>query len=217
MGKKAITSEKIVVTARLAFARLDKPKAFQPGQDPRYESTFLLDPSDAKQKAELHKVVKEAARIGKEFYGFVPQEVKRVGAALGIPGVTYDPKAKADGIKFDCLFDGDTKSYDGFAGRWAIQTHNKTRPALGNRKGESVLPGEDQFPYGGCFVLGKLTLWTQENDFGKRINANLVGVQFRAAGERFGAGEYKAEDEFTAMEDDGPTDAGGAADSPFGD
>jgi hypothetical protein len=51
---KAPTSDIIKLkNVRLSFARLWKPKAFQEGQDPRFEATFLLDPSNAEHAATI--------------------------------------------------------------------------------------------------------------------------------------------------------------------
>jgi hypothetical protein len=39
-------------------------------------------------------------------------------------------------------------------------------------------------------------LWTQNNSYGKRVNANLLGVQFYKDGEPFAAGEIAGDDDF---------------------
>lgn len=222
---EVITSEKVYVRSRLAFVRLDKPKAFEEGQDPRFETSFLVDPSEKAKGsvpanevglAALTVIVKTAAKIAKAKWGVTPREVLRVASEIGIPGVKYDPKAKDDKIKFDCLYSGDTKEYDGFAGNWVLATHNKNKPAVANRAGEAVLPGEDEFPFSGSFGRGSVTFWTQDNKYGRRIGVNLRGVQWIRTGEAFGAGAIDPSDEFGALED-GPVDESGAENAPFGD
>ena len=120
-----------------------------------------------------------------------------------------EPTAKEDGIEI-AFYDGSKKEYDGFEGMFVVPAHNsKMKPAVANRRGQSVLPGEEQFPYSGCYVLMSITLWAQNNSYGKRIGINLRGVQFVRDGEAFGAGDVKAEEEFTGLEDE----AGGVAGS----
>lgn len=216
--KKPITSDKIYVPARLAFARLERPKQFNGTGTPRYEATFLIDPASKEGKEALHTLIKQAAKVAKEYFGVVPKAVKKVGAAVGVPGVVYDEKAKDDGIKFEALYDGDTKEYDGFKGMWALQTHTPEdrAPGIANRKGEAVLPGEDQFPYSGCTCRGSVTWWTQDNDFGKRVGINLRGVQFVKDGEEFGASSVDPTEEFTPMLEDEVSSTGKEKD-PFED
>ena len=201
MSKKSVTSEVIKLPeVRLAFLRLWTPKAFKPGQDPRFEATGLLDPSNAKHKEVIKFLLKEAARIGKEFFGTTPREVLQKAGELGLR--PFDPKTPADGVKFDCFYDGNTKSYDGFPGHWVVATHNKVRPLVANRRGQPVTEGEEQAPYSGCFGTLKLTLWTQGNEFGKRINANLRSVQYVRPGQAFGIAPIDADEEFEALEDE---------------
>ena len=59
---KSETSEIIKIkNARGSFLRLFKPKAFQEGQTPRFEGTFLLDPTSP-EHAETIKAIKEEAK-----------------------------------------------------------------------------------------------------------------------------------------------------------
>lgn len=211
--KDTVTSEKIKFKARLAFVRLDKPKAFEEGQDPRWETTFLLDPADPEHLAGIKSVLKSAADLSKEAYGFVPIAIKRLAAQF-IPGqAPVDPKTKEDDIEV-AFYSGDKKEYDGFAGMFVIPAHNKIKPAVANRKGAAIDPGEDQFPFSGCYGIGSITLWGQDNKYGQRVGVNLRGVQYAAKGEAFGVGEIAAEDEFEAMED---ADDGAAAEEATSD
>ncbi len=211
---EVITSEKLYVVGRSSFLRLDKPKAFEEGQEPRYEGTALVDPSDPKRKDELKKMISEAGRIAKAKWGFVPKAVHQVAVDLGL-AKALPAGIKEDGVKFDCLYDGNKKDYEGYADRWVLAMHNKNKPAVANRAGESVLPGEDQFPYSGCHSRFSFTFWTQDNKFGKRIGVNLRGVQFLRDDKAFAAGNIDAASEFDALDE--PADATGDEDSPFGD
>ena len=211
-NEKALTTEKIKVWGRASFVRLDKPKAFQEGQDPRWECTFLLDPADAKGLESIKLVLKEAVALSKAAWDIVPLELQKLVHQF-VPGQKApDPKTKVDGIEM-AFYDGDTRDYDGYAGKFVIPSHNsKLKPAVANARGVSVDPGEDQFPYSGAYVVGSITLWAQDNKYGKRIGVNLRGVQFWKDGEAFGQGDIAAEDEFEALpetaSDDSPDDFG---------
>lgn len=167
---------------RLSFPRLFEPKSFRQGQEPRFEATFLLDPSNAEHAAIKKHIKAEATRIAKEHFG---------------------EKADLKKILKDnlCYYDGDTKEYDGYAGMWCIATSNKTRPTVVDQK-RNPLVAADGKPYAGCFVNATITLWVMDNEFGKRVNANLRGVQFLRDGEPFGVKPVDAEEEFDDLSED---------------
>ena len=55
----------------------------------------------------------------------------------------------------------------------------------------------DGLPYSGCYVNASIELWAQDNNYGKRINASLRGVQFYRDGDAVaGGGGPASEDEF---------------------
>lgn len=173
------TSEVIKLKkSRLSFPNLFKAKSFEEGQDPRFEATFLLDPSN-KSHAKIIKTIKsEAARIAKEKWGDkIPKHKKCFG-----------------------LTEDTDKEYDGYEGMFYIASNNKTRPTVVDR-GRNPVAEEDGVIYAGCVVNGTVTLWTQDNKWGKRINANLRGVQFDSEGEAFGVAPVDAEEEFDELED----------------
>ena len=75
---------------------------------------------------------------------------------------------------------------------------------------EPVQEGDQQAPYSGCYVYGSITLWLQNNSYGKKINANLRAVQFERDGEAFGMKPVNAEDEFEPLEGETAAPAGGS-------
>lgn len=184
MGKNSAPTSEVIQLgsgnspARLSFARLYTAKSFRPGQDARFEATFLLDPSNVEHAATIKKLQQTAAALAQQaFSGQIPPDIKL------------------------CITKGDLKAYDGYKGMIAIATHNKVRPTVVNRSRNPVAEGENQAPYSGCYVIGTITLWVQNNEFGKRINANLRGVQFVKDGQAFGMQPVDADDEFEALED----------------
>ena len=169
-----------LANVRLSFPRLFRPRAFQPGQDPRFEATFLLDPSDKAHAASIKEIQDTAQAILEEhFNGKVP---KGVVMCFGDA-------------------DEDDKEYDGYQGMFYISTSNKTKPTIVGRKLEE-LDEQSGVPYAGCYVNTNLTLWVMDNQFGKRVNANLRIVQFVRDGEAFGVRPADAAEEFEVLDDD---------------
>lgn len=186
---KAKTSEVLRISGRLSYPKLFKPEAYSEGQEKKFQATILADPSDAKEAAQIKAIKAAAAKLLKEAFG---------------------EDFKPSGLKGICFGDGNKKTKEdgsiseGYKDRFYITLSNTVRPAVANRKGEPVAEGDPQCPYAGCFVNATLTLWTQNNSFGKRINGNLRGVQFVRDGEAFGAAPVSVEDEFEALEDNAP-------------
>ena len=184
---KSITSEKVHLdVVRLSFPVLWTPRSFQPGQPPKFQATFLLDPSDKAHAKAIKQIKKEAKRIALEAFGEVPKGLKKCF------GLAKDHDKK--------------KEYDGYDGMFYLATANERRPTLVDKKRKAL--DEVDGPgllYAGAFVNTVITLWTQDHPVGgKGINANLRIVQFVKNGEAFGAGPASADDELkdVDIEDD---------------
>jgi|10_taG_2_1085330.scaffolds.fasta_scaffold95465_2 hypothetical protein len=168
---------------RLSFPRLFRAKAFREGQDARFEATFLLDPSN-KRHAKMIKEIKATAKaLIKEKW----------------------PSGKPDNLEY-CYGDADkeNKKYDGYQGMFYIvtaQPEKNGRPTVCDQNRKPLVE-EDGKPYAGCFVNTNITLWTQDNPFGKRIGCNLRIVQFDHDGEAFGVKPADAEEEMDIVKDD---------------
>ncbi|MFN7341429.1 MAG: ssDNA-binding protein, partial [Opitutia bacterium] len=84
--------------------------------------------------------------------------------------------------------DGDVKAdYDGYPGNLFVNARAKTRPLVIDEQ-RAPLAEQDGKPYAGCYVNASIELWPQDNQYGKRINASLRGVQFARDGEAFAGG-----------------------------
>jgi hypothetical protein len=91
------------------------------------------------------------------------------------------------------VHDGDTKaSLAGYEGNLFLNAYNTVRPTVVDRD-RSVLVAADGKPYSGCYVNVKLDIWAQDNSYGKRINAQLQGIQFVKDGEAFSGGGTSAD------------------------
>lgn len=180
---KSSTSDIIKLkNVRLSFPHLWKPKAFEEGQTPKYQATFLLDPSN-KEHAALISQVKEAAKaLTTKHWGEKPAGLK---LCFGLAD-NDEKKAK----------------YNGYPGMWYIAASNEDRPQVYNRRLAPVAETDKQAPYAGCYVNTNITLWTQDNKFAKAIRCNLRIVQFVDDGESFGgAPVVRAEEELELLED----------------
>ena len=158
---------------RLSFPNLFHRAVFN-GEEGKYGATFLLPKSETAQADRLRGAIKK----------MVAEELK--GA-----------KIPADKL---CMRDGDDAEYDGYAEHWSIKASNGTRPLVLDRD-KSPLTADDNKVYAGCYVNAVIRLWAQNNQWGKRINANLLGVQFVRDGEPFGDGDRVASfDDFSEVE-----------------
>lgn len=111
-----------------------------------------------------------------------------------------------------CLKGPDSESYrDEYPPGCHILKAGNTKGPLVLHKDLSRMTEDDDKIYSGCYVNVKVELWGQDNQFGKRVNAKLLAVQFSDDGESFD-GSYVSEETaaegFGALED-GKTDGGG--------
>lgn len=183
---------------RLSFPHLFEPKAMK-GGEPKFQASFLIEKSDEEQLARLKAAIVAAAKAQ-------------------WPETWKDLKMKGK-LTF-CLHEGEEKDWDGYTkDNMYISTSCKKRPLVLDRD-RSPLTKDDTRPYGGCYVDAIIKLWAQDNEFGKRVNAELMGVQFYRDGEPFGAGpvspdEFKdySEGEEKPKGKDKPEPEGGAPES----
>lgn len=160
---------------RLSFPNVFK-KAVYEGKDTKYEATFLLHKE--KQKDLIAKIKKTMEAFANEEYsGDVPRSLKYA------------------------LSDGDEKDYDGYPGHMVLKAKSNHRPTVVGRDRAPIVE-EDGVLYSGCYVNAIVDFWSQNNTYGKRINCNLLGVQFHADGERFGAGQEDVTGDFDELADD---------------
>ena len=158
---------------RLSFASLFKKATFG-GEETKFEGTFLIDKDTQ------------------------ADQIATISAA--ITAMLTEKKALKLGPDRICLKDGDSIEYEGYAGMMSIKASNAKRPIVIDRD-KSPLAEEDGRPYSGSYVNCVLELWFQDNTWGKRVNANLLAVQFVRDGEAFGDGGVGASaDDFDVVE-----------------
>ena len=159
---------------RLSFPSLFQTSSFGGADTGKYDATFILD------KTEHAAVIKE---IQTAMTALCKEELK-------------SKLLPADKL---CLKDGDETERDELQGKMQLKASTKKRPLVINRD-KTVLTEADEIVYAGCFVNAIVSLWCQNNEYGKRVNAQLDGVQFWRNGEPFGSASIELS-EFDAFGD----------------
>jgi hypothetical protein len=157
-----------VNNVRIAF-----PDIFEPNKDGKFAAGFIL-PTDHKGLAAVEAVCEE---VGKAKWGAKWPQMKKQLAAADM-GLIHNGDAKA--------------TYEGYEGNLFFNASNKVRPTVVNRD-RSPLTAQDGVVYSGCFVNVIIDVWAQDNEYGKRINAQLQGVQFFKDGDAFSGGGTAAD------------------------
>jgi len=154
---------------RLAFPNLFTATAVAEGK-PTYGASFIMERKDPN----VAKIEEAMEVIAKAKWG--------AKASMVLKGMKAGQKL--------CLRDGDLKAqYEGFEGNMYVSANaqESKRPTVLN-KDKSALIESDGVVYSGCYVNASLELWAMDNQYGQRINANLLGVQFADDGDSFGGG-----------------------------
>lgn len=160
---------------RLSFPSLFQRAVFN-GDAGKFEATLLLDKT---QHADVIDKINTA----------IKESIK-----TNLKGT----KVPADKL---CFKDGDDFEYDGYAGCMSFKASNNKRPMIID-KDKTPLAEDDGKPYAGCYVNAVVELWAQNNNYGKRINANLLGIQFFKDGAPFGDNSSASDDDFDCFDDD---------------
>lgn len=167
--------------ARLSFPQIWTPKAYMEGQTPKFSANFLLDKDkDSAQIDALKSAIKAAAVEG--FNGQIPKGLK-----------TF-------------LGNGEDKAYDGYENAMFVSCSARQRPVVIDRD-RTPLVEEDGRPYAGCYVNAALSLWVQNNQWGKRVNCNLNAIQFVKDGDSFGGNSLAVESVFDDISSEQDADA----------
>lgn len=177
---------------RLAFPTLFKPEAIGNSETKYYSAAFPVEPGSANHEA-LEAAIEEAAKAK---------------WAAKAPNILKNIREKGDiGYKHRALTDGEGNVYDGFQGMYSVNAtrrEDKGLPLVVNRDGTPLNQSSGK-PYGGCYVNATVEVWAQDNQYGKKLNVQLRGVQFVKDGEAFGGGApLDPNNEFDALpEEDG--------------
>lgn len=166
----------IINNIRISFPNIFRTKAFNPGDAGKYSVGIIIEKNSP--------------------------EIERVKAELQAVRDAKWPGKKPQGLKI-CLTDGKEKEGTNGYGDSVMyfNASNTSRPLVLD-KDKSPLVEDDGRPYAGCYCNASIDFWAQDNQFGKRINASLKGLQFVSDGEPFGGGAAASADDFDVVEDD---------------
>lgn len=154
--------------ARMAF-----PDVFTPNKDGKFAAAFIFEPGHNSIEG-LEAVIEE---VGKAKWGKDWEKLRK--------------QLKAGDNML--IHNGDSKaSYVGYEGNFFFNANNKVRPLVIDRD-KTPLVAADGKLYSGCYVNVQIDVWAQDNDFGKKINAQLQGIQFVKDGEAFSGGGTPAD------------------------
>ena len=168
---------------RLSYPQLFKPKAFamspvgQGQSEPKFSAVAILDKAQDAKQIQILKDGMKAVAEEKWGVGKIPKGIKvcvRDGAE----------KEGTEGYGPDIVF---------------VSTSSAKRIPIVDRN-LTPLVEEDGKPYAGCYINLSLRLWAQDNQYGKRINAQLRAVQFVKDGEAFGDKPADPKAEFKSLE-----------------
>jgi len=157
---------------RISFPSLFRKATFN-GEETKFEGTFLIGKKEGKGTIDV---------IDAAIKAIMREELK---------GTKLPP----DKI---CFKDGDNIEYSGYAGNMSIKASSTKRPIVIDRD-KSPLTEDDNRIYAGCRVNAVIELWAQNNNYGKRINASLLGVQFFRDDEPFADGGKGSLSDFEAF------------------
>jgi hypothetical protein len=171
----------MLTNVRLSFPELWTPKSFD-GGEPRFKASFLIDPDTAAGKKLVRTVEQAIESVASEKWQRIPK-----GTPL-------------------CLLDGNQKEWDGYADMMYVNSSTAKRPLVIDRD-RAPLVEADGKPYAGCYVNAQIDIWAQDNQYGKRVNATLLAIQFVSDGEAFSGGAAADVDAFEVLEDEIDDDA----------
>lgn len=188
------------------FYGTEKAKAQNDGEKDAYRVEILVDKDDHKNIAKLDEaalaVMTEALKSEKAAEKWLKRE-------SGLEG----------NISKDCAIkDGDERDTEdeNYEHKIWIRAKSYKQPRIltdlgeETRDGEEDLEGNDlegKVPYGGCFANVSIELWGQNNDKGKGLRCNWLGVKFVEDGEAFGGGGSSERANDDDLDDDDEDDA----------
>lgn len=169
-----------ISNVRASYPHLDKPYGGDDGKsEPKYSLTLLVPKHSHK---EIEKIIRDRIEVTKREHKTGPLKVAPSMLFIKDGDVDFPDKPECEGM-------------------WVISARESKRPDIYNIEREELTNEQEVRDelYGGCWVSVVIRPWSQENGYGKRINANLVSVLKRKDDEPFGEGRIDTSD---AWDDD---------------
>jgi hypothetical protein len=179
-AKKEVLGEVKLKGVILSFAAL-----FEPADDSKDKETGETIKGQYKANGLMKKGTPETAE----------NMAKIKAASTQVKLAKYHDESKFPKYKPEkvCLRDGDLENWEGYEGHWYISSNSADMPVLLDRvrdeKGKWVeltkANGGPKKLYSGAVVNIIVRIWAQDNEYGKRINAEIKAVQFVKHGTPF--------------------------------
>lgn len=182
---------------RLSFPNVAEPQKTQgvKGERISYNAEFLL-PSTHPAWARFHAVVLEMATA--KWKEMAPGVIQFCNA---------NRKSRCYGGGEEKVKQSTMKPYDGYPGNCFISAGRDKMPQIYDAQGKLIDPNdtmalqkEARRLYGGCWVNATVKPWMQENEHGRAIRADFVGIQFLRDDTAFGEGAVDASGLYGATE-----------------
>lgn len=185
-------SKLILGNVRLSYANVFQKGNFEGLENKKFDCTMLFSKAN---KELMEKCRQLSIRLLVEKYGTKENIPK--------PYLNMVTKDRFGNTGDKCFFkDGDEKDDEAFEGMWYIKASNSMKPSTYHPDKREAMQ-DDGVLYSGCYADVQISLWLQDNKYGKKINANLLGLRHRTDGEPLsgGGGGRAAADEFEDLDD----------------
>jgi hypothetical protein len=171
---------------RLSFPKLVEPVANSsiPGSDRKYGCDLIFEPGDP----QFAMVMSEIGKIATEKWN------DKAGAILQM--IQNDRRLRCFGAGTEKVDSKTMKAYEGYEGgkMYLAASANEDRAPVMIRADGAVVDNLNTMErqalarklYGGCYVNVAVSLWPQDNQFGRGIRCQLLAVQFAKDGTPFG-------------------------------
>lgn len=169
----------IVRNCRLSYANVFEPRSFN-GSPEKYSASLLIPKGDKTTLNEIKAAIKQAAELGKEKFG---------------------PKWEARQLP---LRDGDAENKGAeYAGMFFLNAKSSTAPGIVDRHARRIMDPTEV--YSGCWANVSVQFYAYNRSGNQGIAVGLGNIQKVRDDESFD-GRTRAEDEFTALDDNEAAD-----------
>jgi hypothetical protein len=168
-----------IQNTRIAFASIFEASAYGENE-PKFSLKAIIAPASP-----------TASELRRAFLSVAKEKWGAKGEAIYQQLVGQGKVALVEGDYLNAAGD----PYDGFAGNYYVSASSKSRPLVIDRD-KTPLVAADGKPYSGCYCNVQIEIWAQDNKWGKRLNAELKGVQFVKDGVAFSGSAPASTDDF---------------------
>ena len=177
MSNQPSATKVVTGKVRLSYVNVFEPRAGMNGGDAKYSLCVLISKSDKATLDKIQKAVDAAKQAGAAQWG------GKVPAGLKLP-----------------LRDGDTeRDTPEYKGHFFINCSSKQKPGVVDAAVNPILDQGEV--YSGCYGRVSMNFYAYNQSGNRGIGAGLQNVQKLAEGEPL-SGRSRAEDDFTAADDD---------------